>query len=145
MVALIMLAKLLEVIVGQPTTDSMDRMTEQLAQMVAPVKTTARGGLHGALALVLNDADYATITKNILTLSAPLTKPDRINTKINKLSNPYDILTLQEEMKTLQKEFELQEAVTTMGVQHIIDRKNRTSKKSTKTTLVTPIKPSKHS
>jgi hypothetical protein len=65
-VALIMLAKPLDAIVGQPTTESMDRMTEQIAQMVAPVKTTAWGGLHGSLALVLDDADYATVTKNIV-------------------------------------------------------------------------------
>jgi hypothetical protein len=54
-------------------------------------------------------------------LSAPLSKPTIINPKINELSNPYAILTLQEEMKTLLKEFKLQEAVTTIGVQHIID------------------------
>jgi hypothetical protein len=39
MVSLIMLAKPLDVIVGQPTTKSMDKMTEQMAQKVAPVKT----------------------------------------------------------------------------------------------------------
>jgi hypothetical protein len=116
-----MLAKLLNVIIGQPTTKSMDRMMEQMTQMVAPVKTTKLGGLHGSLALVLNDADYATVTKNIVTLAAPLSKSITINPKINKLSNPYEILTLQEEMKTLQKEFELQEAVTTIGVQRIVD------------------------
>jgi hypothetical protein len=99
----------------------MDRMTKQIAQMVAPVKTTTWGGLHGSLAFVLDDADYATVTKNIVTLAAPLSKPTTINPKINKLSTPYEILTLQEEMKTLQKEFELQEAVTTIGVQCIID------------------------
>jgi hypothetical protein len=115
-VALIMSAKPLDVIVGQPTTNSVDRMTEQMAQMVAPVKTTAWGGLHGSLALVLDNADYAMVTKNIITLLAPLNKPTTINPKINELSNPYEILTLQEEMKTLQKEFELQEAVTTIGV-----------------------------
>jgi hypothetical protein len=103
MVAFIMSAKLLDVIVGQSTTKSMDRMMEQMAQMVAPVKTTALGGLHGSLALVLNDADYAKVTKNIVTLAAPLSKPTMINPKINKLSNPYAIPTLQEEMKTLQK------------------------------------------
>jgi hypothetical protein len=54
-VALIMSEKLLDIIVSQPTTESMDRMTEQMAQMVAPVKTTAWGGLHGSLALVLDD------------------------------------------------------------------------------------------
>jgi hypothetical protein len=116
MVALIILAKPQDIIFGQPTTDSMDRMTDRMAQMVAPVKTTAWGGLHGSLALVLNNADYATVTKNIVTLLAPLTKPTMINPKITKLSNPYEILTLQEEMKTLQKEFELQEAVTTIKV-----------------------------
>jgi hypothetical protein len=41
MIALIILAKPLNVIVIQPTTKSMDRMMEQIAQMVAPVKTTA--------------------------------------------------------------------------------------------------------
>ncbi len=55
-VALIMLAKPLDVIISQPTTKSMDRMMEQMAQMVAPVKITAWGDLHGSLAFVLNDA-----------------------------------------------------------------------------------------
>jgi hypothetical protein len=91
----------------------MDRLMEQMAQ-IAPVKTTAWGGLHGSLALVLNNWNYATVTKNIVTSLAPLTKPTTINPNINKLSNPYVILTLQDEMKTLQKEFELQEAVTTI-------------------------------
>ncbi len=89
--------------------------------MIAPVKTTTWGGQHGSLALVLNNADYATVTKNIVTLLAPLTKPITIKPKINKLSNPYKIPTIQEERKTLQKEFELQEAVTTIGVQCIIN------------------------
>jgi hypothetical protein len=96
-----MLAKPLDVIVGRPTTESMDRMTEKIAQMVAPVKTTAWGGLHGSLALVLDDADYTMIIKNIVTSAAPLSKPTTINPKINKLSTPCEILTLQEEMKTL--------------------------------------------
>ncbi len=116
-----MLAKQLNVIVGQPTTKSIDRMTEQMAQMVAPVKNTAWGGLHGSLALILDDMDCATGTKNIVSLLAPLSKPTTLNPKINKLSNPYYFLTLQEEMKTLQKKFELQEAVTNIGVQRIID------------------------
>ncbi len=121
MIALIMSTKPLNVIVGQPTTKSMDRMTEQLAQMVAPVKTTAWGGLQGSLALIIYDAGYATVTKNIATLSAPLIKPTTINPNINAQSNPYEILTLQEEIKTLQKEFELQEADATIRVQCIIN------------------------
>jgi hypothetical protein len=100
----------------------MDWMIEQMAQMVAPVKTTAWDGLQGSLALVPDDTNYATVTKNIITLLALLSKPTTINPKINELSNPYAILTLQEEMKTLLKELELQEAVTTIGAQRIIDR-----------------------
>jgi hypothetical protein len=64
---LIVSAKPLNVIIGQPTTKSMDRMMEQMAQMVVPVKTTPWGGLHVSLALVLDDADYATVAKSILT------------------------------------------------------------------------------
>jgi hypothetical protein len=51
MVSLIMSAKPLDVIVGQPTTESMNKMMEQMAQMVAPIKTTAWGSRHGLLAL----------------------------------------------------------------------------------------------
>ncbi len=43
-----MTAKLLDVIIGQPTTETMNKMVEQMAQMVAPVKTTAWGGRHGS-------------------------------------------------------------------------------------------------
>jgi hypothetical protein len=61
-VNLIMAAKPLNIIVEQPTMESIDRMTEQMAQMAAPVKTTGWGGLHGLLSLVLNNVDYATVT-----------------------------------------------------------------------------------
>jgi hypothetical protein len=46
MVSLIMVAKPLDVVVGQLTTETMNKMVEQMAQMVAPVKTTAWGGCH---------------------------------------------------------------------------------------------------
>ena len=62
-VSLIMAAKPLNVIIGQPTTETMNKMVEQMAQMVAPVKTTAWGGHHGSLTLVLDNTDYSSITK----------------------------------------------------------------------------------
>ncbi len=43
-VSLIMSAKPLNIIIGQPTTKSMNKMTEQMLQMIAPIKTTAWGG-----------------------------------------------------------------------------------------------------
>ena len=61
-----MSTKPLDGIVGQPTTETMNWMTEQMAQMVAPVKTIAWGGLHSLLALVLDDADFVLITNNMI-------------------------------------------------------------------------------
>ncbi len=121
MVSLIMAAKPLNVIIGQPTTETMNKMVEQMAQMVAPVKTTAWGGRHGSLTLVLNNADYSSITKARITSTMPVTQPDTINKGITATSTPLKILTFQEETKKLLKEFDLQEAVISIGVQHIID------------------------
>ncbi len=44
-----------------------------------------------------------------------------VNPKINDTTSQLNLLTLQAETKRLQKEFNLQEAVTTIGVQCIID------------------------
>jgi hypothetical protein len=120
-VSLIMAAKPLDNIVGQPTTDTMNKMVEQMAQMVTPVKTTAWGGHHGSLALVLDDADNSSITKAKITSTKPVTQSDAINKGITATSTPLEILTFQEETKKLQKEFDLQEAVTNISVQRIID------------------------
>jgi hypothetical protein len=120
-VSLIMSAKPPNVIVGQPTTESMNNMTEQMAQMVAPIKTTAWGGRHGLLALVLDDTDYMSITKLTMQTTALVTQPDTVNQGITKQSTPFEIISLQAETKTLQKEFDLQEVVIDIGVQCIID------------------------
>jgi hypothetical protein len=120
-VNLIMAAKPLNTIVGQPTTKSMDRMTEQMAQMVAPVKTTAWSGLHGSLALVLNDVDYATVTHRAITLTACLVQPPLVNPAIKEDTPQCELLRLQADTKNLQKAFDLQEALANIGVQHIIN------------------------
>ena len=53
----IMAEKPLDKIIEQPTTESMNIMTEQMAKMVDAAKTTAWGGKHGSLALVLDNKD----------------------------------------------------------------------------------------
>ncbi len=101
-----------------------------MAQMVAPINTTAWRGQHGLLALVLEDTDYKSITKLTMQNTALVTQPDAINQGITNQSTPFKILTLQAETKTLQKEFDLQEVVINIGVQHIIDcvkEQNRTT------------------
>ncbi len=120
-VSLIMVTKPLDIIIEQPTTETMNKTVEQMAQMVAPVKTTAWGGCHGSLVLVLNNADYSSFTKARITSTTPVTQPAAINKGITATSTPLKILTFQEETKKLQKEFDLQEVVTNIGVQCIID------------------------
>jgi hypothetical protein len=53
--------------------------------------------------------------------TALVTQPDAINQGITDQSTPLEILILQAETKTLQKEFNLREVVTNIGVQCIID------------------------
>jgi hypothetical protein len=121
MVNLIMAAKPLNTIVGQPTAKSMDRMMEQMAQMVASIKTTAWGGLHGSLALVLDNVDYTTVTHQAVKLTDRLVQPPAVNPAIKNDTPQRKLLCLQAETKDLQKAFELQEAVTNISVQCIIN------------------------
>jgi hypothetical protein len=100
-VNLIMVAKLLNTIVGQPTTKSMDGMMEQMAQMVAPVKTTAWGGLHGSLALVLDNVNYATVTRQAVTSTNRLVQPLAVNPAIKDNTPQCKLLCLQAETKDL--------------------------------------------
>ncbi len=120
-VNLITAAKPLGTIVGQPTTKSMNWMMEQMAQMVATVKTTAWGGLHGSLALVLNDVNYATVTRWAVTSTARLVHPPAVNPAIKDDTPQRKLLRLQANMKNLWMALDLQEAVTNIGVQCIID------------------------
>jgi hypothetical protein len=101
-VNLIMAAKPLDTIVGQPTTESMDRMTEQMVQMVTPVKPTAWCRLHGSLALVLDDVDYATVTRRAVTLTAGLVQPPAVNLAIKDDTPQRKLLCLQADMKSVQ-------------------------------------------
>jgi hypothetical protein len=120
-VNLIMAAKPLNTIVGQPMTESMDQMMEQMAQMLAPIKATAWGGLHGSLALVHDDFDYATVTRRAVTSTNRLVQPPAVNPTIKDNTPQCKLLCLQADTKNLQKAFDLQEAVTNIGVQCIID------------------------
>jgi hypothetical protein len=61
-----------------------------MAQMSLPsrVKTTAWGGRHGSLALVLHDPDYSSITKAHVTSTNPVTQLDAINKGITEHQPP---------------------------------------------------------
>ena len=58
-----MTAKALNVIIRKPSMVTMSHMIEQISKMVAAVKTTAWGGNHGYLALVLDNEDYLCLNR----------------------------------------------------------------------------------
>jgi hypothetical protein len=65
--------------------------------------------------------DYKSITKLTMQTTVLVTQPDAINQGITNQSTQFEILTLQAKTKTLQKEFDLQEAVINIKVQRIVD------------------------
>jgi hypothetical protein len=138
-VNLIMVAKPLDTIVGQPTTKSMDRMTEQMAQMVAPLKTTAWGGLHGSLALVLDDIDYATVTSRAITLTNRLVQPPAVNPAIEDDTPQRKLLCLQAYTKNLQKHLTFKRLSPTLVYNASLTAlRCSTLRSSMKTTLAMP-------
>jgi hypothetical protein len=100
-VNLIMAAKPLDTIAGQPTAKSMVRTMEPMAQMIAPVKTTAWGGLHGSLALVLDEVDYATITRQAVKSNNHIVQPLAVNLAFDDDTPQHKLLCLQVVTKDL--------------------------------------------
>jgi hypothetical protein len=71
--------------------------------------------------LVLDYVDYATVTRRAVTLTTRLVQPPAFNPAIKDNTPQRELLSLQGDTKNLQKAFDLQEAVTNIGVQCIID------------------------
>ena len=94
-----MAVKPLDKKIGQPTTNSMNIMTEQMSKLVSAVKTTARGGKHVYLALVLHEGNYRTFTRCAEATIARLTNPAPVNKEITAFSTPFETLILQEKQK----------------------------------------------
>jgi hypothetical protein len=64
---------------------------------------------------------HHTITQWAVTLTARLVQPPAVNPAIKDNTAQHKLLHLQADTKNLQKAFDLQEAVTNIGVQRIID------------------------
>ena len=80
------------------------------------------GGKLGFLALVLDDADYHRLTRYQSATIDQLDPPTAMATAgtIHFASTPFEIMTFQEAQKKRQKVYEIQEAVTDIGVERIV-------------------------
>ena len=110
----------LDKIVGQPTTSTVNHLRQQLAKIAAAVKTTSWGRRHGHLALVLNDAEYRTVTGNPDITIDRLTTPPIVAaglTNTTTLTNRASITGLH---NLACQEFWKQEAVDALIVDKIV-------------------------
>jgi hypothetical protein len=143
-VSLIMAAKSFDVIIGQPTTETMNKMVEQMAQMVAPIKTTAWGDRHGSLTLVLDNSNYSSITKACITSTMPVIQLDAINKGIMATSTPLKISPSKKKHRNFNKNLTCRRwSPTLVSNASLTASKNSMSKISTKSTSGTPTTPSK--
>ena len=144
-VSLIMVAKSLDVIIGQLTMETMNKMVEQMAQIVAPVKTTAWEGHHGSLAHVLDHADYSSVTKAKITSTKPVNQPDNINKGITAfLLPPWKYSPSKKKRRNFKRNLTCRRQSPTLACNaSSTASKKSTSKNSTKNISVTPTAPSK--
>ena len=61
----IIAAKPLDMIIGQPTTQTMNLTMDQITKMVATVRRIAWGDKHSCLVLILDDANYIVAIRSV--------------------------------------------------------------------------------
>jgi hypothetical protein len=107
-------------IIGQPTNTTVNQLKQQVAKIAAAVKTSKWGGRHGHLALVLNEADYRTVTSvataDIDRLNAPPIVPTGLanNTTVTNKARIMATHNLENQ------EYWKQEAVDAIIVERIV-------------------------
>jgi hypothetical protein len=69
-------------IIGQPTNSTVNLLKQQVAKIVAAVKTTSWGRRHGHLALVLDSDEYRIVTGNATQTTTHLVAPPIIPTML---------------------------------------------------------------
>ena len=89
MVRAIMAEKNLDKIIRKTTMETMNIIKEQMARMVATVKTTVWGGKHRSLSLVLKKYDYRTVTRDSSATIDCLSNPAQVNESITAFSIPF--------------------------------------------------------
>ena len=142
----IMMENALSVIVWQTSTNTMNHMAEKMEKMVAAVKTTAWGGKHGSLALVLDNADYRRLTRDQSSTTDrldPLTATEKAGT-INFNSTPFEIRTFKEAQKSAIRRTRYRRRSRILSWSKSLPALTSSkSRSSTKSTLDTPTAPSK--
>ena len=114
-----MQGKVFDRIHGQPTTKSTNTMDLQMAKVGAAVLTTAWGGKHGCLVLVLTDTPYQTAT-NIQISTNEVQEDAPVSQAITPTSILKDIEDAKETHTKDDTALKIQEVTKRYGVDMII-------------------------
>ena len=99
MVRTSIMGKAIDKMVGHPTTSTHKHLVNQLAQAAGDIETTEWGGNHGCIALVLEVAQYRTLTGDPTSDTDWQDVPDNVHPDIDETCNDFELLTLQAEQK----------------------------------------------
>ena len=95
-------------------------LREQICKITAQVMTTAFGGKHGHLALVLNDAEYCTATGNETARPDRLASPPHVHPEITATTNQHGRAQLEASQRHKFTAYYLQEATDEAIVDRIV-------------------------
>ena len=90
----------LDMMIGPPTTEKMDDITEQLAKCMSGVRINATkwaSGKFGCLPLALEDANLIIATNNMLASNERLPEPETVHKDITDDTKQKDLLRLTKE------------------------------------------------
>ena len=113
----------LDMMVGPPTTEKMDAITEQLAKSMAGVRINAAqwaAGKFGCLPLALEDDDLKIATNRALVSNAQLTEPATIHPSIVDDTKQKDLLRLTKVQDERWAAYHIQDAAIEIGVSMLV-------------------------
>ena len=110
----------LDPIIGQPTLPAVRKIVEQLATFTSHFSTSAWGGKHGHLALVLDEKKMRAITNDGALDCSRLKKPGLVHPSIDGNTKGRDLLEFQEKHKQTWAEYHSQMVIDAVAVEAIV-------------------------
>ena len=110
----------LDKLIGHPTMKTWQHLREQICKIAAQVRTTAFGGKHGHLVLVLDNAEYQTATTDPTLTTDRLASPPHVHPELTPTSNQQERAQLESAQRKKLTAYYLQEATDVAIVDRIV-------------------------
>ena len=105
---------------GQPTTETMNTMDNQMAKICATVPSTAWGGRHGNLSLTLDRQSYRGATPDVKAIVDRLDPPAAVSAGLGLNATEQETKIARETFAINDIAYKTQEAVDKCGVEMIV-------------------------